>query len=142
MQGVFVRGWPAPVTPDDRSPKEFRDFLKRLDVAEAIKQEMRRKYARASRSRYTETFETMTKRAKSFWAEYEEVNRLWVPEDPVYSGSRTGITLATTTDAWTLSSPSVGQVRALEAYWVVDAAASTVVRIEVQRSTVGRTPTN
>ena len=123
-------------------PSQDRDFLRRLGISEQIKTAMRASYARAIRQTHGEPAAAFLSRSRAFWEEYENVNRLWLPEDPVYTGSRAGVTLATTTDLWTLSSPSAGQVRILESYVGGEATASTVVRIAIQRSTGGATPTN
>lgn len=107
-------------------------------IAEAIKLDLRRSYEAAG----LDTFETMLRRAYEHWSEYEDVNRLWLPVDPVYSGTRTGITLATSTDAWTLTSGASGQVRVLESFVGGEATTSTILRLALQLSSAGTTPTN
>lgn len=79
---------------------------------------------------------------QEFWEQYEEVNRVWLPEDPVYSVTRPGIALATTTDLWTLTVGTAGQLRILESYISGEAAASAVNRVGLAlASTNGATPT-
>ena len=111
-------------------------------IAEQIKIDMRYEYATCIAETHGEPREIFLSRSRSFWEEYEEVNRIWLPEDPVYTGSRAGITPNTANDNWTLSSASAGQDRVLESYVGGEATASTVTRIAVQRSTGNTTPTN
>jgi hypothetical protein len=79
---------------------------------------------------------------REFWETYQAINDEFIPEDPVYSGTRAGITLATTADAWTYSSPASGQSRVLESYIGGESTVSTVLRLAVQRATGGTTATN
>lgn len=80
--------------------------------------------------------------AEEFWAQYEEINREWLPEDPVYSLTRAGIALSTTTDLWTLTVGTAGQLRILESYISGEATASAVNRAGIAlASTNGTTPT-
>ncbi len=111
-------------------------------IAEDKKLDLRAWYETACPVIRDEPFEVMLRRSDEFWGEYEDINRLWLPVDPVYSGTRTGITLATTADAWTLSAAAAGQDRVLESFVGGEATVSTVVRVAVQLSTGGATPTN
>ena len=111
-------------------------------IAETLKIKLRCAYATCVEQTHGEIYERFNVRSRAFWKEYEEINRIWLPEDPVYTGTRSGVTLATTTDLWTLSSGASGQDRILESYVGGESTASTVVRIAVQRSTGGATPTN
>lgn len=119
-----------------------RDFLHRWAYAEEIKRAMRRDYARAVRQTTGEPRERFLSRSRAMWEEYEDINRVYLPDDPVYTGTRSGVTLATTTDLWTLTSGSTGQDRVLESYLGGENTASTVVRFAIQISTGGTTPTN
>jgi hypothetical protein len=110
--------------------------------AEEIKRGMRRVYAASSRARRPQSFARMLALATEFWEEYDDVNQRLCPWDPVYSGTRAGITLATTTDACTLTAGSTAQLRVLEAFMAGESAASAVERLAMQRSTGGATPTN
>lgn len=96
-------------------------------VAENIKMRMLRNWAQRG-CRYFDS-DSYRKAAWDFWAEYEEVNRVWLPADPVYSLTRAGATLATTTDLWTLTVGTAGQLRILESYVAGEAAAAAVVRM-------------
>jgi hypothetical protein len=100
-------------------------------VAEGMKNALRRDYVTRPRSDW-----------RGFWAEYEQINRDLLPEDPVYTGTRSGVTLATSTDLWTLTSPGSGQTRVLEHYLGGESTSSTVLRFAIQRSTGGTTATN
>lgn len=113
----------------------FAKYGEAYGVAELIKREMRSKYVHHCRLVRNVDW-------RGFWQEYEEVNRLYMPEDPVYTGTRGGATLATTADLWTLSSPSAGQDRVLESYIGGESTVSTVLRFKIQRSTGGTTPSN
>ena len=125
-----------------QTPNDFKDYQRRLRIAEKLKIVLRTGYAQAVRQAYNESRERFLSRSHDFWQSYEALNRLWLPEDPVYSGSRAGITLATTTDLWTLTVAAAAQVRVLESYLGGEATASTVLRFAVQISTSGTTPTN
>lgn len=79
---------------------------------------------------------------EEFWEQYEEINRVWIPDDPVYSVTRPGIALSTTLDLWTLTVGTAGQLRVLESYIAGEAAASAVNRTGIAlASTNGVTPT-
>ena len=111
-------------------------------IAEELKTILRRKYAQAVRQSLGESNDRFLSRSQAFWEEYESLNRQWIPDDPVYSGNRSGVALSTTADLWTLSSPSAGQVRILESYISGEATSSASCRVAVQRSTGGTTPSN
>lgn len=119
-----------------------RDYLRRFAHAEDLKQSMRRQYATCVRQMHGEPREQFLARSRAFWQEYEELNRVHLPDDPVYTGTRAGATLATTADLWTLTTAATAQVRILESYLGGENVASTVVRFAVQISTGGATPTN
>lgn len=109
--------------------------------AELIKTDMRRKWARPMKPNIT--WDEYRPRAIAFWQEYEEINRIWLPEDPVYTGTRAGVALSTTADLWTLTVGTAGQQRVLESYIAGEAVASAVARVGIARSsTNGVTPTN
>lgn len=119
------------------------DYLRRWRIAESAKQALRERYAAsAKRENRKPDYDVWKLRSEAFWAEYEDINRRMLPEDPVYSGSRSGVTLATTTDLWTLSVGASGQLRILESFVAGEQTTSTVQRIAVQRAATGTTPTN
>lgn len=108
--------------------------------AEKIKSKMRERWAREDMSKISP--DEYRKLAWEFWAEYEEVNRVWLPEDPVYSLTRAGIALSTTTDLWTLTVGTAGQLRILESYIAGEVTASAVARVGLAlASSNGATPT-
>ncbi len=119
------------------NPNADKDYLRRLGIAEKMKIAMRESYALAIRQTRGEPREQFLSRSFAFWSEYEEINRLWVPEDPVYSKVCTGITLTTTNSLWQLLAPASGQMRLLESFVGGEAAASTVLRFAVARSAAG-----
>jgi len=110
--------------------------------AEGLKRELRRHYRAATR-RGSSAFDDMLRRSREFWAQYDEINTRYCPWDPVYSGTRAGVTqAASTADLWTLSVGSTGQLRILESFVGGESTASAVARLAMQRSTGGATPTN
>lgn len=120
-----------------------RDLLRRSGIAEKIKVAMRESYSLAVRQSKGESADAFRSRSFAFWSEYEEINRIWIPEDPVYSKAMTGITLTTTNSLWQLLAPASGQLRLLESFLGGEAASSTVLRFSVARSAAGSgtTPT-
>lgn len=123
------------------------DYALRCAEAELLKVALRWKYwaaeSRLDRARFDQ-FDYAAQRARSWemWAEYEEINRRLIPEDPVYSGTRGGVALSTTADLWTYTSAATGQARLLEVSIQGEAAASAVNRAGLYLSTSGATPTN
>lgn len=77
-------------------------------------------------------------RSKKLWSAYENVNRKFCPDDPVYSVVRSAA-LSTTADHMTFIAGSAAQIRILEIIFGGEATASAVNRIAVQRSTGGTT---
>jgi hypothetical protein len=76
------------------------------------------------------------------WSEYEAINRRLIPEDPVYSGTRSGVALSTSADHFTYTSAASGQARLLEVSIGGEATASAVARVGIYNSSSGTTPTN
>lgn len=113
-------------------------------VAESLKAALLGPYSLAQRRAVMrgEDSETISARAREFWAEWEAINRLLIPDDPVYSGTRPGFALTVTDDYWTLTTAATAQARLLESFVAGEAAASAIVRLAVQISTGGATPTN
>lgn len=145
MPSIQSAYWPAPIYPSrygHESKAQIADFASRLACAEEIKCILRRRYARAVLQTVGESKEQFLQRSRAFWEEYALVGEKYVPEDPVYTGTRSGVALSTTADHYTLSSPSTGQVRTLEHFMGGEATASAVARVAIQRSTGGATPTN
>lgn len=126
---------------------KHEDYALRCAEAELLKVALRWKYwaaeARLDRARFSE-YDLAAQRARSteMWAEYEEINRRLIPEDPVYSGVRAGVALSTTADLWTYTAGATGQARALEVSIGGEATASAVNRVGLYNSTSGATPTN
>lgn len=72
--------------------------------------------------------------ARAFWAQYEQVNRDYLPDDPVYSIFRSGAALSTTADHLGFHASATGQVRMLEIIIGGEAGSSAVNRIVMQLS--------
>lgn len=95
--------------------------------------------AGCSRRGHHACYARAVERARAFWARYEQVNRLYLPDDPVYSVVRTATALSTTADTYTMIAAAAAQFRLLEIIWGGEATASAVNRIAHQRSTGGTT---
>lgn len=80
------------------------------------------------------TYAEALEQARAFWTMYDQVNRDYDPEDPVYSIFRSGAALSTTADHLGLHAPATGQVRVLEIIISGEATASAVNRIVFQES--------
>jgi hypothetical protein len=131
-QESYPSRWPEGPPSIYEQPREQQEFLRRLGIAEAIKGPMREKYVFATRVRRA-SFDDMRRRAEDFWSTYEEINRLWVPEDPVYSKVTTGTAASTTNSTYEVKSPAAGQLRVLESFIGGEAAASAVLRMQLNR---------
>jgi hypothetical protein len=128
------------------TPK-YEDYALRCAEAELLKVSLRWKYWRSESGLDSERFRVFdyaAQRARSWemWAEYEDINRRLIPEDPVYSGTRGGATMATNADLWTYTAASAGQGRALEVNIGGEATVSAVTRVGLYNSASGATPTN
>ena len=73
-------------------------------------------------------------KSHEFWTEYEEVNRDWLPDDPVYSIINAGTALSTTADNLSTQPGAAAQNRILEIIIGGEATASAVNRVSVQRA--------
>lgn len=120
---------------------KHEDYALRCAEAELLKVALRWKYWRSEHHR-RDPYDIQRARSAEMWAEYEDINRRLIPEDPVYSGARGGVALSTTADLWTYTAAATGQARALEVSIGGEAAASAVARVGVYNSTSGATPTN
>ncbi len=73
-------------------------------------------------------------RAWKFWTEYEQVNRDFCPDDPVYSNVKAGTALSNTADALFFKAAAAGQMRILEIIIGGEATASGVNRVAVTQT--------
>lgn len=85
------------------------------------------------------SYAAICEQARVFWERYEQINRDFCPDDPVYSVVRSGFTFSTSNDAFTLICGSAAQMRILEIILGGEATSSAVNRQGVQRSTGGTT---
>jgi hypothetical protein len=83
----------------------------------------------------------MVAEAREFYEEYEDVNRRWIPDDPVYSKATTGLTTTTTNDIWEIGAGASGQCRIIESFAGGENVASTVARLLCSRVTTQGTGT-
>src|SRR2546429_15143 len=70
-------------------------------------------------------------RAWKFWTHYEQVNRDYCPDDPVYSNVKAGTALSSSADALFFKAAAAGQGRILELIIGGEATASAVNRVGV-----------
>jgi hypothetical protein len=70
-------------------------------------------------------------RAYEFWPRYEQVNRDYCPDDPVYSTVRAGAALSTTADHLHFKAAASGQTRLLEYIFSGEATVSAVNRVAI-----------
>lgn len=100
---------------------------------EEYKLALRTKYRERCLSAPARSYEEALERLREFWPEYEQVNRDYNPDDPVYSITRAGAALSTTADHLHLKAPASGQVRVLEIILGGEATTSAVNRIAFER---------
>lgn len=99
--------------------------------ADAIKKALRvENFTREARAP-SRCYEEAVERAKKFWPMYEQVNRDYCPDDPVYSNVKAGTALSTTADLLFGKAAAAGQFRILELIIGGEATASAVNRIGV-----------
>lgn len=84
--------------------------------------------------RQSRCYEESVEQARKFWAVYEQLNRDFCPDDPVYSIINAGTILSTTADNLTVQAGASGQARILEIIVGGEATTSAVNRIAVQRA--------
>lgn len=84
-------------------------------------------------------YQRARERMRTFWSAYEQINRDYLPDDPVYSVEVSGSALSTTNDAFTFIAGSAAQLRVLEIILGGEATSSAVNRNRYQRSTSGTT---
>lgn len=99
------------------------------------KQLLRAAHHRCVTRGYDDAFES----AMEFWRFYEQVNRDYCPDDPVYSVIRAGITPVAGSDYFTFITAASIQVRYLELIIGSEGTASAAARAVFQRSTGGTT---
>jgi hypothetical protein len=105
-----------------------------MKYACAIKKEIRRQMWIQEICSPSRTVEEALERSRKWWTEYEQVNRDYCPDDPVYSIVNAGATLSTTADTLTFQAASAGQGRILEIILGGEATTSAVNRVAVQRA--------
>jgi hypothetical protein len=102
--------------------------------ADIIKKELRRREWLREITSPARCYEEAVERSRKLWTEYEQVNRDFCPDDPVYSIINAGATLSTSADTLTFQAASAGQGRILEIILGGEATASAVNRIYLQRA--------
>jgi len=79
-------------------------------------------------------FEEAIERSRKFWPMYEQINRDYCPDDPVYAITKLGTALSVTADNLTFQAASAGQARILEIIIGGEATVSAVARVLVNRA--------
>lgn len=96
---------------------------------EAMKLALRVKYKRDTLLAPARCYAEAIERSRKFWPTYEQVNRDYCEDDPVYSTVREGAALSTTANHLHFKAAASGQVRILEIMIGGEAAASAVNRV-------------
>lgn len=102
---------------------------------EEYKATLRAAHARVHARSYDEALE----RGQRFYELYEQVNRDYLPDDPVYSVTRSGITPVAGSDYWTFLAVASRQWRLLEVIIGSEGTASAAARAAVGISSAGTT---
>lgn len=79
-------------------------------------------------------YEEAVNRSRKLWTQYEQINRDYCRDDPVYSIINAGTALSTTADNLTCQAAAAGQARNLEIMIGGEATADAVNRVSVQRA--------
>lgn len=98
---------------------------------DSIKRELRRQNHLREFLSPSRCYEEALERARKTWTAYEQVNRDFCPDDPVYSVVNAGTALSTTADALFWKSGASGQTRILEIIIGGEATTSAVNRVAV-----------
>jgi hypothetical protein len=96
---------------------------------EELKDALRAKYKRDAILAPARCYAEARDRAWAFWPTYEQVNRDYCPDDPVYSTVREGAAISTTANHLHFKSPSSGQCRILEIIIGGEATSTAVNRL-------------
>jgi hypothetical protein len=94
----------------------------------AIKDALRAKYKHDALLAPARSYREALDRSRAFWPKYEQVNRDYCPDDPVYSTVREGAAFSTTANHLHFKAPASGQVRVLEIMVGGEATSSAVNR--------------
>lgn len=102
--------------------------------ADVIKKELRRQAFFQELKAPSRCYMEALERSRNIWTMYEQVNRDFCPDDPVYSIINSGTALSTSADNLTCQAASAGQGRILEIIIGGEATSSAVNRVAVQRA--------
>jgi hypothetical protein len=108
------------------------EILKRFDPC-AMKLALRTKYRERCLTAPARSYQEALDRSRDFWPSYEQINRDFDPDDPVYSITRAGAALSTTADHLHLKAAAAGSLRILEIILGGEATTSAVNRIAFER---------
>lgn len=97
------------------------------EMGDELKKMLRKQHIRVSPMSYQDALS----QSKRFWARYELVNRVMMPDDPVYSIILAGTALSTSADNLTWQAASSGQGRILEIIMGGEATSTAVNRLSI-----------
>lgn len=100
---------------------------------EVVKAALRIRYKRDAIFSPARCYAEAVDRAREFWPTYEQVNRDYCPDDPVFSTARAGAAISTTADHLHFKAAAAGQARILELIIGGEATSSAVNRIAIER---------
>lgn len=100
----------------------------------ALKIELRRKAWIGELLSPSRTLGEAMERSRKLWTEYEQINRDYCPDDPVYSIINAAVALSTSADTLTFQAGASGQGRVIELIIGGEATSSAVNRVSVQRA--------
>jgi hypothetical protein len=98
---------------------------------EVLKRELKRQNWLHEMRSPSRCYEEAVDRSREFWPQYEQINRDFCPDDPVYSIVKAGTAFSTTADLLTFKASAAGQARILELIIGGEATASAVNRFGV-----------
>jgi len=101
---------------------------------EDMKQEFRKRNFMREFTNPSRCADEARERAWRFWPQYEQINRDFCPEDPVYSVNLASTALSTTADHIGVEAPTNGTTRLLEVIVGGEATAAAVNRFQIARS--------
>lgn len=102
-------------------PNEVKNLLRKQNFLQELRSPSR-------------CYEEAIERARNFWPQYEQVNRDFCPDDPVYSNVKAGTALSTSADLLFHKAAASGQARILELIIGGEATSSAVNRVAVTQT--------
>lgn len=101
---------------------------------EALKLALRIDYRNRCLTKPARSYQEALDRSRAFWPKYEQINRDYCPDDPVYAITRAGAALSTTADHLHCKAPASAQARIIEVILGGEATSSAVNRVALERN--------